>query len=211
MTFPGKETFSLSLASISCVLTFAGVKCAGFASCPWGAGMFLSCPAVSLVSGNGDIGADPSTFFIPVSHTWRVFAAHEEKRTVVITGIVSVETWLLQTVVFLTDVIFICFSSGFKLECEEFLVCLWRGAGKLANRVTGEWRQISGLLGGCCGLQQTWGAAVAVCYWSSWIDESSSGSVSSHLFLNLFERDNSVTFSNKHFSSKKCCPDDSKS
>lgn len=100
--------------------------------------MFLSCPAVSLVFGNGDIGAEPSAFFIPVSHTQRNFAAHEEKRTLVIIAIVSVETWLLQTVVFLRDVIFICFSSGFKLECKEFLVCLQRGAEKLADRVTGE-------------------------------------------------------------------------
>lgn len=188
-----------------------GLNVLGFASCPGGAGIFLSCSAVSLVSGNGDIGADPSASFIPVPHTWRIFAAHEEKRTLVVIGVVSVETWQLQTVLFLTDVIFICFSSGFKLECKEFLVCLQRRAKKLANRVTGEWKQISGLVGGCCGVQQTWGAAVAVCYWSSWTDESSSGSVNSHLFLNLFERDNSVTFSNKHFSSKKCCPDDSKS
>lgn len=88
---------------------------------------FLSCSAVSLVSDNGDVGADPSVSFIPVSHTWRIFAAHEVKRTLVIIEIVSVETWLLQTVFFLTDVIFICFSSGFKLESKEFLVCLQRG------------------------------------------------------------------------------------
>lgn len=51
---------------------------------------------------------------------------HEEKRTLVIIEIVNVETWLLQTLLFsyviLTDVIFTCFSSGFKLECREFLV-----------------------------------------------------------------------------------------
>lgn len=73
--------------------------------------MFLSCSAVSLVSGNGGIGADPS--FIPVSHTWRIFAAHEEKRIFVIIEIVSMETWLLQRVLFLTDIIFICFFIWF--------------------------------------------------------------------------------------------------
>lgn len=88
---------------------------------------FLSCPAVSLVSGNGDTGADPSVSFIPVSHTRRIFAAHEVRRTSVIIEIVNVETWLLQTVFFLTDVIFLWFSSGFKLESKEFLACLRRG------------------------------------------------------------------------------------
>lgn len=85
--------------------------------------MFLSCSAVSLVFGNGAIGADPSASFIPVSHTQTTFAAHEEKRILVIIETVSVETWLLQTV-FPDRCYFHSFSSGFKLECKEFLVCL---------------------------------------------------------------------------------------
>lgn len=82
--------------------------------------MFLSCSAVSLVFGNGAIGADPSASFIPVSHTQRTFAAHEEKRILVIIETVSVETWLLQTVFFLTDVIFIAFHLVLSLSVRNF-------------------------------------------------------------------------------------------
>lgn len=48
------------------------------------------------------------------------------------------------------------FHLFLSLRARNFL---WRGL-KLANKVTGEWRQISELVGGCCCLQHTWEAAV---------------------------------------------------
>lgn len=40
--------------------------------------------AVALVSVDGDVCANPSASFIPVSHPWRIFASHAAKRTLLI-------------------------------------------------------------------------------------------------------------------------------